>query len=156
MSNSKPPVFDEFYAAANSYCSFYMREQRCRRSMPNNVRLYAGKVFGSHAENMVAVRVPTNTGNVYVLRGTIEKGDFRKVRDFYRANHKELSNFYLISGGGNVDEAIQVGRLLKGRQRTRGPDTCLPCASSSARASCKRVKAKESQCGCPCLDALGL
>jgi hypothetical protein len=66
MSNSKPPVFDEFYAAANSYCSFYMREQRCRRSMPNNVRLYAGKVFGSHAENMVAVRVPTNTGNVYV------------------------------------------------------------------------------------------
>jgi hypothetical protein len=48
-----------------------------------------------------------------LLRGKIEKGDFGKVRDFYKANHKALTTFYLISEGGNVAEAIQIGQLFR-------------------------------------------
>jgi hypothetical protein len=48
-----------------------------------------------------------------VLRGTIVKGDDEKLVRFYRANHPFLHSFLLISPGGNVDAAINIGRLFR-------------------------------------------
>jgi hypothetical protein len=48
-----------------------------------------------------------------VLRGTIVKGDDEKLVRFYRANHPFLASFLLISPGGNVDAAINIGRLFR-------------------------------------------
>jgi hypothetical protein len=47
------------------------------------------------------------------LSGTIVKGDDEKLVRFYRANHPFLENFLLISPGGNVDAAINIGRLFR-------------------------------------------
>jgi hypothetical protein len=47
------------------------------------------------------------------LRGTIVQGDDQKLLQFYRANHPVLSNFLLISPGGNVGAAINIGRLFR-------------------------------------------
>jgi hypothetical protein len=48
-----------------------------------------------------------------LLKGPIEKGDYDKVFALYKANHKALTNFYLMSPGGNVAEAILIGRLFR-------------------------------------------
>jgi hypothetical protein len=47
------------------------------------------------------------------LHGMIRKGDYEKVRDFYRANHRLLIGFSVQSTGGDVDEAINIGRLFR-------------------------------------------
>jgi hypothetical protein len=48
-----------------------------------------------------------------VLTGTIVKGDDDKLVRFYRANHPFLSTFVLVSPGGNVEAAINIGRLFR-------------------------------------------
>ena len=48
-----------------------------------------------------------------VLRGAIVQGDYEKLVRFYRANHPFLSNFLLISPGGSVDAAINIGRFFR-------------------------------------------
>jgi hypothetical protein len=57
--------------------------------------------------------VPGTTCLLGVLRGTIDQGDDEKLLDFYRANHPFLVKFYLISPGGNVNAAINIGRLFR-------------------------------------------
>lgn len=47
------------------------------------------------------------------LHGTIVKGDFDKVAALYRANHKILRNFSLLSPGGDAVEAMKIGRLFR-------------------------------------------
>jgi len=47
------------------------------------------------------------------LRGTIVKGDDEKLARFYRANHPFLEDFLLISSGGNVEAALNIGRLFR-------------------------------------------
>jgi hypothetical protein len=47
------------------------------------------------------------------LLGKIEKGDYDKFRIFYRKNHPVLNVLKLLSPGGNTDEAMMIGRLLR-------------------------------------------
>ena len=53
------------------------------------------------------------TCSVGLLRGSIEKGDYEKIVKLYRGSHPFLGQFKLISSGGNVDEAIKIGRLFR-------------------------------------------
>ena len=48
-----------------------------------------------------------------VLRGTIVQGDDGRLVRFYKANHPFLGNFLLISPGGSVDAAINIGRIFR-------------------------------------------
>jgi len=47
------------------------------------------------------------------LHGIIVGGDFEKVSDFYKRNHRVLSMVKLWSSGGEVDVAIKIGRLMR-------------------------------------------
>lgn len=45
--------------------------------------------------------------------GEIQTGDFEKVRELYSDNHPFLWMFQLNSPGGEVEEAIKIGRLFR-------------------------------------------
>src|SRR5271169_5530353 len=47
------------------------------------------------------------------IRGTISKGDFDKVRDLYVKNHPLIYQFFLLSPGGDVTEALKIGALFR-------------------------------------------
>lgn len=47
------------------------------------------------------------------LEGPIVPGDYEKVRNFMRTHHKTLGSFSLNSPGGNVLEALKIGRLFR-------------------------------------------
>jgi hypothetical protein len=47
------------------------------------------------------------------LRGEISKGDYEKVTAFLSTHHPFVSFFNLISPGGDVDEALKIGRLFR-------------------------------------------
>jgi hypothetical protein len=47
------------------------------------------------------------------IRGKIEKGDYEKIRIFYKQNHRVLNVFSLSSPGGDVVEGIRIGRLFR-------------------------------------------
>jgi hypothetical protein len=47
------------------------------------------------------------------LRGTISKGDYDKVLAFYRQNHRLLNVFELSSPGGDVLEAVNIGKFMR-------------------------------------------
>ena len=47
------------------------------------------------------------------LYGEIIKGDYEKVLAFYRKNHPALGMIYLWSPGGDVETAMNIGRLLR-------------------------------------------
>jgi hypothetical protein len=57
--------------------------------------------------------IPGTTCVAGVLSGAIVQGDEERFVRFYRANHPFLDNFLLISPGGNVDAAINIGRLFR-------------------------------------------
>jgi hypothetical protein len=57
--------------------------------------------------------IPGATCVTGVLSGTIVQGDEEKLLRFYRANHPFLASFLLISPGGNVHAAINIGRLFR-------------------------------------------
>jgi hypothetical protein len=59
------------------------------------------------------VRPTGRTCATGVILGPIENGDYEKVRAFYRLNHPFLEMFDLASPGGNVVEAIKIGRLFR-------------------------------------------
>lgn len=47
------------------------------------------------------------------LNGQIYKGDYDKVAAFLRARHPTVGDFFLNSPGGDVDEALKIGRLFR-------------------------------------------
>ena len=47
------------------------------------------------------------------MRGPIVPGDDEKITRFYKANHPFLGGFLLISQGGNVEAAKNIGRLFR-------------------------------------------
>jgi hypothetical protein len=47
------------------------------------------------------------------ISGPIERGDYEKVRTLSRENHPFLAAFTLASPGGDVAEAIKIGRLFR-------------------------------------------
>ena len=46
-------------------------------------------------------------------RGPIERGDYEKVSAFLRLNHPYVGGFNLISTGGDIEEAMKIGRTLR-------------------------------------------
>jgi len=47
------------------------------------------------------------------LHGKIVKGDYEKLEAFYRPNHNVLNVFDLASPGGDLLEAIKIGRFMR-------------------------------------------
>lgn len=48
-----------------------------------------------------------------LLSGQISKGDYDKIVTFLRANYSSLATLALVSPGGDVDEALKIGRLFR-------------------------------------------
>jgi hypothetical protein len=48
-----------------------------------------------------------------LISGPIKRGDYEKVLALYRQNHPFLAAFTLSSPGGDVGEAIKIGRLFR-------------------------------------------
>jgi hypothetical protein len=64
------------------------------------------------------------------LDGQILKGDYEKVVTFLRAHLPYLDDFFLNSPGGDVEEALKIGRLF--RKQLIGTSSAEDCASSCA------------------------
>lgn len=47
------------------------------------------------------------------LRGMIEKGDYERFLSFYRPLHRTVRKLYLQSPGGDPEEAMKFGRLMR-------------------------------------------
>ena len=91
-----------------------------------------------------------------LIRGVIASNDYEKVLGFYRSNHPHLFGFHLISSGGDVDEAIKIGRLLRkylifANAPRRGPDGhfTLDALDESGSTLCRGSK-------CICASACAL
>jgi hypothetical protein len=48
-----------------------------------------------------------------LFRGEIVKGDYKKVVSLYAINHPHLYRFALQSAGGDLEEAMKIGRLFR-------------------------------------------
>lgn len=48
-----------------------------------------------------------------LLRGTIEKGDYERFLAFYKQHHHLLGYLKLLSPGGDAEEAMKIGRLVR-------------------------------------------
>jgi hypothetical protein len=53
------------------------------------------------------------TCSIGLISGTIVRGDFERALIFYRKNHPFLNMFQLVSPGGDVEDAIKIGRFLR-------------------------------------------
>src|ERR1700739_3873884 len=51
-----------------------------------------------------------STGFIY---GPIQPGHFERVLSFYRGHHPFLAGFALASPGGDVEEALKIGRFFR-------------------------------------------
>jgi len=58
-------------------------------------------------------RPKTSSCEVGFLEGTIVKGDYEKVLHLYGSHHPFLRAFFLSSSGGDVGDALKIGRLLR-------------------------------------------
>ena len=58
-------------------------------------------------------RPTANTCKIGFILGDIVKGDYEKFLSLYRKNHPFLEQASLDSSGGDVDEAIKIGRLFR-------------------------------------------
>jgi hypothetical protein len=54
-----------------------------------------------------------NNCSLGILRGPISKGDYEKVATLLRTNYLVLRMFSLASPGGDVNEALKIGRLFR-------------------------------------------
>jgi hypothetical protein len=50
---------------------------------------------------------------VALLRGLIARGDYEQYKAFYSHYHRALEVLLLVSEGGNAEEALKIGRLLR-------------------------------------------
>jgi hypothetical protein len=57
-------------------------------------------------------KTPLDTCPIGLIRGKIEKGNLKKVREFSYIQFYP-KRFYLDSPGGDVDEALEIGRFFK-------------------------------------------
>ena len=90
-----------------------------------SVPAYAAKIscarpFGSITQQQAKMQWPSGrmpVANVTCsggyLAGEISKGDYEKVATLLRANEPFLGTFSLNSPGGDVDEALRIGRLFR-------------------------------------------
>jgi hypothetical protein len=50
---------------------------------------------------------------VGLITGPIEKGDYAQFKKFLTAHYRYMYSVHLVSRGGDVEEAIKIGRLLR-------------------------------------------
>lgn len=93
--SASPAVAVEVGCATAGYDGHSISEEGARKEWPSGFRPVAGMCRKGF------------------LNGEIVSGDFQKVLKFYRANHPYLDTFELISPGGNLQEAIRIGKLFR-------------------------------------------
>ena len=73
-------------------------------------------IFAGHALNvsfaLAAEIKPGVRSDEVVIEGNIESGDYVKFRD-YISKSKFVGSVYLASPGGNLTEAMRIGRLVR-------------------------------------------
>jgi hypothetical protein len=94
-----------------------------------------------------------------LLRGQIVGGDYDNVMRLFRDSHPVLRRFSLISPGGNVEEAIRIGRLfrkytLEAMAPVRSSDGRFVLWSPPTGPSLYRQCAGGSECACASACAL--
>jgi hypothetical protein len=47
------------------------------------------------------------------IMGNIENGDYQRYLAFYRLHHPVLTNLQIVSPGGDAEEAMKIGRLVR-------------------------------------------
>lgn len=72
-----------------------------------------GRLEEISAKRWPSGRRPFRSCLTAVLSGPIIQGDDERFVRFYRANHPFLLEVLLISPGGNVEAAINIGRLFR-------------------------------------------
>jgi len=80
------------------------------------VDTYDGRFDNKDARNLwPSGRMPIADVTCFsgLLQGQISKGDYEKVVTFLKAHHPFLGTFGLVSRGGDVDEALKIGRLFR-------------------------------------------
>jgi hypothetical protein len=50
---------------------------------------------------------------VGLIAGSIEKGDYARFKAFLSEHYRDMSEIHLVSRGGDAEEAIKIGRLLR-------------------------------------------
>jgi hypothetical protein len=85
----------EVRCATDGHYSFPQDDEWYRRRWPSGVR---------------PTKDTCDTGFIY---GPIREGDYAKVLALYRRNHPFMHSFFLASSGGDVAEAIKIGRLFR-------------------------------------------
>lgn len=91
-------------------------------------------------------------GNLVVLEGHIDAGDFDKVERI--AREATPTGIYLASPGGNLAEALRIGTLVRRlaweTKSAEGPDITPPIRDSVALAYGVRDPARNNQCTSAC------
>jgi hypothetical protein len=67
----------------------------------------------SAAAEITCLHKPGLRCSIALLKGKITHGDFQPIYRFLAINNPELGTVYLNSGGGDVDEALKIGRLFR-------------------------------------------
>src|ERR1700693_3662975 len=93
----------------------------CWSVLPSDAaKISCGGLFGAFTGEQAKISWPSGrmpvakvTCAIGFLTGTISKGDYKKVVTLLKANQPFLSTFVLNSPGGDVDEALKIGRLFR-------------------------------------------
>lgn len=98
-----------FVALLLSAYTSYASEIKCLDSMGATRLIYRQDDGGP-------IRIPVEVAQCFnaELSGKLEVGDATKVERFFD-EQRHLSRLYLLSPGGNVEEAITIGRLIRKR-----------------------------------------
>jgi hypothetical protein len=75
--------------------------------------ILCGVSVPSHAAEISCAAASSNGCYIGFLRGKISKGDYEKIATLLRANYSSIGTFGLVSPGGDVDEALKIGRLFR-------------------------------------------
>ena len=75
--------------------------------------ILGGVSVPSHAAEISCAGATPRGCFIALLSGQISKGDYEKTVTFLRASYSSLGAFGLVSPGGDVDEALQIGRLFR-------------------------------------------
>ncbi len=89
-------------------CATLWSVQGVQGVTPEKIEQMYQKVFPSGRRP-----IPGTSCTTGVLKGAIAQGDDEKLVRFYSANHPFLRSFLLISPGGSVEAAINIGRVFR-------------------------------------------
>ena len=118
------------------------------------LRCLAPTVMLSFANQVAAADIYPdikNFGSEYsqiVIEGEIIKGDYQKFVQLLEEGQGRFDGVILMSPGGNFDEAVKIGRVLRELQL----GSSIPNRSESGTPTCRLVEPRIEQ-NCTCLSA---